>query len=347
MVVIHGGFWQSTYGLDLGAPTSADLARRGWAAWNIEYRRLGDSGGWPTTFGDVAAAVDHLHRLDGVDPAAWSRWGTPPAASSPRGPPPAAAGAARRRPAGPVSAAVPQAGVLDLRPPAPGLGGTAVPGMVGGMPDRVAPAATRWPTPSSGCRSGCRSGACTASTTPVPMSQSRCTSTRPARPATTPGWSGSPATIRPDRPGTPAWRRTVEVLGRPLTRTGPAAPVRPLRSDRDSPPLTVRTITPEQHLDFLALDAAGGAASFLQTPAWGAVKSEWRASRSAGSPRWPARRRRAGALPAAAQGQPLPRLPAGGPGARLGRGGPAGLAGPDGRHLRSPGRSGCGWARRW
>ncbi len=44
-----------------------------------------------------------------------------------------------------------------------------------------------------------------------------------------------------------------------------------------SPALTVRTITPEQHLDFLrAWTAAGGAASFLQTPAWGEVKSEWR-----------------------------------------------------------------------
>ena len=44
-----------------------------------------------------------------------------------------------------------------------------------------------------------------------------------------------------------------------------------------SPPLTVRTITPEQHLDHLrAVTAGGGAASFLQTPAWGAVKGEWR-----------------------------------------------------------------------
>jgi vancomycin resistance protein VanK len=41
--------------------------------------------------------------------------------------------------------------------------------------------------------------------------------------------------------------------------------------------LTVRTITSEQHLDFLrGLAARGGSASFLQTPAWGAVKSEWR-----------------------------------------------------------------------
>jgi len=43
------------------------------------------------------------------------------------------------------------------------------------------------------------------------------------------------------------------------------------------PSLVVRTITPEQHLDFLRTwTAGGGAASFLQTPAWGRVKSEWR-----------------------------------------------------------------------
>ena len=40
-----------------------------------------------------------------------------------------------------------------------------------------------------------------------------------------------------------------------------------------SPVLTVRTITPEQHLEFLR---AQRSASFLQTPAWGRVKSEWR-----------------------------------------------------------------------
>ena len=44
-----------------------------------------------------------------------------------------------------------------------------------------------------------------------------------------------------------------------------------------SPALIVRTLTPEQHLDFLrSWTAKGGAASFLQTPAWGEVKGEWR-----------------------------------------------------------------------
>ena len=45
----------------------------------------------------------------------------------------------------------------------------------------------------------------------------------------------------------------------------------------NAPVLTVRTITPEQHLRFVRdLTADGGSASFLQTPAWGEVKSEWR-----------------------------------------------------------------------
>jgi acetyl esterase/lipase len=41
-----------------------DLLRRGWAAWNIEYRRVGNGGGWPATFQDVAAAVDLLPDVD-------------------------------------------------------------------------------------------------------------------------------------------------------------------------------------------------------------------------------------------------------------------------------------------
>jgi acetyl esterase/lipase len=60
VVVVHGGYWRAAYGYDLGTPLAADLADRGVAAWNIEYRRVGDGGGWPATFTDVAAAVDAL-----------------------------------------------------------------------------------------------------------------------------------------------------------------------------------------------------------------------------------------------------------------------------------------------
>ena len=42
-------------------------------------------------------------------------------------------------------------------------------------------------------------------------------------------------------------------------------------------PLTVRPITPEQHLAFIAARATGsGIVSVLQVPGWGAVKSDWR-----------------------------------------------------------------------
>jgi acetyl esterase/lipase len=66
-VLIHGGFWKAEYGLELMDALCADLASRGWAAWNIEYRRLGNGGGVPHTLDDVGAAIDHLEHLPGVD----------------------------------------------------------------------------------------------------------------------------------------------------------------------------------------------------------------------------------------------------------------------------------------
>jgi acetyl esterase/lipase len=65
-VTIHGGYWRARYSKRTLKPMAADLVRRGWAAWNIEYRRLGrgQGGGWPMTFDDVAAAIDLLAELD-------------------------------------------------------------------------------------------------------------------------------------------------------------------------------------------------------------------------------------------------------------------------------------------
>ena len=66
-VVLHGGYWQAPYTKLIMRPLCQDLARRGYAAWNVEYRRLGrDGGGWPMTFDDVAAAIDLLASLDDV-----------------------------------------------------------------------------------------------------------------------------------------------------------------------------------------------------------------------------------------------------------------------------------------
>jgi acetyl esterase/lipase len=69
VVVIHGGFWKAAYDLSLGRPLAADLAGRGWAALNIEYRRVGPpgsggggggGGGVPATTDDVRAAIATL-----------------------------------------------------------------------------------------------------------------------------------------------------------------------------------------------------------------------------------------------------------------------------------------------
>src|SRR4051812_47811194 len=65
VVVIHGGFWKAAYDMSLGRPLAADLASQGWAALNVEYRRVGPvgsggGGGVPQTLDDVRAAITTL-----------------------------------------------------------------------------------------------------------------------------------------------------------------------------------------------------------------------------------------------------------------------------------------------
>ena len=150
VVVVHGGFWRDAYGADLGRPLARDLVNRGYAALNVEYRRVGRNaqaggGGWPTTCLDVAAAVDALAeqgqriaggRLDlsrvvalghsaGGHLAGWlaSR------AQQPSGAPGA-------DPQVTLSGAVIQAGVVDLEGGfTADLGGGAVAAFMGGSPD--------------------------------------------------------------------------------------------------------------------------------------------------------------------------------------------------------------------
>ena len=65
IVTIHGGSWSVGWSKRVMRALAGELARRGSAVWNIEYRRLGgdEEGGWPNTFVDVAAAIDHLLEL--------------------------------------------------------------------------------------------------------------------------------------------------------------------------------------------------------------------------------------------------------------------------------------------
>ncbi|MDX1450877.1 MAG: alpha/beta hydrolase, partial [Acidimicrobiia bacterium] len=62
-MLFHGGFWRHQWTRDLMDAAAVDFARRGWATWNIEYRRIGLGGGWPATLQDAAAAVDHVAEL--------------------------------------------------------------------------------------------------------------------------------------------------------------------------------------------------------------------------------------------------------------------------------------------
>ena len=67
VVVIHGGFWKAAYDASLGRPLATSLADEGWTAWNLEYRRVGNAGGVPETLDDVAAGIDALADVDGLD----------------------------------------------------------------------------------------------------------------------------------------------------------------------------------------------------------------------------------------------------------------------------------------
>jgi acetyl esterase/lipase len=64
VVLIHGGFWRNFYGLELMEKLSEDLVQRGYAVWNIEYRRVGEEGGgYPGTLQDVGNALDYVKTL--------------------------------------------------------------------------------------------------------------------------------------------------------------------------------------------------------------------------------------------------------------------------------------------
>ncbi|TXK43660.1 alpha/beta fold hydrolase [Nonomuraea sp. C10] len=63
VVLVHGGYWRSVWAADLMEALCADLTARGFAVWNLEYRRP-DLHGWDATTADVAAGVEALTRLD-------------------------------------------------------------------------------------------------------------------------------------------------------------------------------------------------------------------------------------------------------------------------------------------
>lgn len=155
VVLIHGGFWRNQYDLTLMEPLAADLVGRGYAVWNLEYRRIGDDGGaWPGTLDDVAAGVDALadaaadHPLD-VDRVAFvghsagghlALWAAGRAALPGTAP--------WSSPAVTPVVAIGQGAVVDLAGGADaGLGGGAVVALLGGTPSEY-PERYEWATPA-------------------------------------------------------------------------------------------------------------------------------------------------------------------------------------------------------
>jgi acetyl esterase/lipase len=147
VVLLHGGFWKAMYTKGLMTQLAADIIDRGWAAWNLEYRRVGTfpSGGWPATFEDVAAGIDFLASVAGnygldltrvvtVGHSAGGHLGLWAAARGqlPAGVPGALGPSGLR-----VHGAIGLAPVADLEVAAAlHLGGGAVQRLVGGLPER-------------------------------------------------------------------------------------------------------------------------------------------------------------------------------------------------------------------
>jgi acetyl esterase/lipase len=141
-VVLHPGFWREQYTLETSEDLARDLAGHGWAAWNVEYRRVGDvsEGGYPATLEDVGAAIDALQGLDA--PLDLARVVT---VGQSAGGHLALWAATRDAPAVELVGAVSQAGMPDLRAAdRDGLGDGAATAFMGGhaddMPDRYADA---------------------------------------------------------------------------------------------------------------------------------------------------------------------------------------------------------------
>jgi len=154
VVLIHGGFWRQIYTKHLMRRLARAVVAHGWAAYNIEYRRVGrfGSGGWPETFQDVAGAIDALATVEDVDVerivtcghsagghlALWAATARTTGASIPPTTSPVR-----------IAAAISLAGVVDLVEGARlNLGGGAVQALMGGEPDRF-PERYAWGSPAA------------------------------------------------------------------------------------------------------------------------------------------------------------------------------------------------------
>ena len=68
VILLHGGCWRNFFGLEPLGRVAQVLRQIGIAVWNLEYQRLGQGGGWPSTMQDVARGTDYLRLLAKIYP---------------------------------------------------------------------------------------------------------------------------------------------------------------------------------------------------------------------------------------------------------------------------------------
>ncbi len=68
ITLIHGGFWRQVWTAALMEPLAHAFTLRGYAVWNLEYRRVGGGGGYPLTEEDLLAGMtlQALHALPSI-----------------------------------------------------------------------------------------------------------------------------------------------------------------------------------------------------------------------------------------------------------------------------------------
>lgn len=61
VILVHGGCWLSDYDIGHTQAMSKALAHKGYAVWNIEYRRTNNGGEWPVALNDIRLGVKTLY----------------------------------------------------------------------------------------------------------------------------------------------------------------------------------------------------------------------------------------------------------------------------------------------
>jgi 3-dehydroquinate dehydratase-2 len=66
VVLLHGGFLLQQWERDGTESLAIDLTERGYATLNLEYRRLGNGGGWPMSADDVERAFEFIETMNEI-----------------------------------------------------------------------------------------------------------------------------------------------------------------------------------------------------------------------------------------------------------------------------------------